>query len=654
MATKITVAVGANGEVLNALALRDGARADRLDSEATKKQARQAAIEKLDDDTNGRENKLNKGGIGRDPAAFARKKRDDVKGQFAGLNIQYLHFPLTEENAALKDGNYMRIKFRGIKTEEDGSGNKTSELSPEIVELRLVRNNNVAEFNIERPSGYKFSSDWDTRDEYGEMPLYMGFGGWPAYEGVDAYWQEGFNGRSISAHIINDDNYREYWIAVAFGSRWETFDDDRMDAVDNSSGITIWQDFPDYARLYSANEDVNGRRPVSSGGQLYVDRDYSPYTNSRYDPIEELFLLPYTEELFFAFVVYTDYNVGSYSGFTVNGTATSSSTDDKYPKLGMNSSFDGHTATAMETSYTRGKPVYQIPPGYEYRDYDLNALLPTGSAHPTITNTGANKIQQTYLYKIENGKVTAIPVPNELRAFAASLQTDLRNATVPLSGTNMKAQIAGYRQTVFYYEDQFLNPFIVRNAYKTDTNSCAAVQTRLAFIALKSEMIAGRKYLDHEQRARSLAKGYGFGRISTDNHFESSYIDTPLKSFFDDNYFTPMVYQYITGMGFPSMNYSQAALGLWIDPETDSTFTLSAYVDFDGYGKVRSTTGEGKPVRVDQSYQNDYTEWVDAPQLKNATHRCWNWNRPDMCWDKLRELGVPVSVLGTRPPKPDE
>ena len=41
--------------------MREGARADRLDSEATAKQAKKAAIEKLDDGTNGRENKLGKG-----------------------------------------------------------------------------------------------------------------------------------------------------------------------------------------------------------------------------------------------------------------------------------------------------------------------------------------------------------------------------------------------------------------------------------------------------------------------------------------------------------------------------------------------------------------------------------------------------------------
>ena len=50
MATQITVAVGANGEVLAAASMRQGARADRLDTEATLKQAKQAAFETADDD----------------------------------------------------------------------------------------------------------------------------------------------------------------------------------------------------------------------------------------------------------------------------------------------------------------------------------------------------------------------------------------------------------------------------------------------------------------------------------------------------------------------------------------------------------------------------------------------------------------------------
>lgn len=650
MSTQITVAVGANGEVLSALALRDGARADRLDSEATKKQARQAAVDKLDDDTNGRENKLGKYDPSRDPAAFARKKREQVKGQFGGVNIQYQHFPLTEDNATLRDGNYMRVKFRGIEIKEDGSGNETSQLSPETVELQLIRNNNVVEFNVDRPAGYKTTSDWDSQDVYGEFPYYMGFGDWPAYEGLAAYWQEGFNGRSISSHVINDENTRQYWIAAPYESRWGTFNTDRMDSIDSSSVITVWQDCPEEADLYNSNERVNGRAILYFDGKYQFDRDYSQRFNSEFDPVEELFLLPYTKDLFFIFVVYTDYNVGSYSGCLVTGTTVSNSTDTTYPLAsGLGAHFGPATATA--TSYARGKPFYQIPPGYDFPDNDLSSL-PTGVDYrPVITDAGADKIQQTYLYKVENGKVIAMTVPTELRTFAASLQTDLRNAKVPRTDTNSDRQYAGYEQTCYYWERNYF-PQITRTATRSNSNTCAAPATFLSISLLESQMIEGRKYLDSEQRERSLARGYGFGRISTDNHFESPYIDVTLKSFFDDTYFTPMVYQYITGNGIASMAYNIGELGMWNDPETGAPLVLDVFIDFDGRDKVRSTTSGTKPARVDLAHQDDYTEWVDAPQLKNSTHRCWNWNRPDMCWDKLRELGIPTSVLGTRPAKP--
>lgn len=647
MSTQITVAVGANGEVLSALALRDGARADRLDSEATKKQARQAAADKLDDDSNGRENKLGQYDPSRDPAAFARKKREQIKGQFGGVSIQYQHTPLTAENATVKDGSYMRIKFRGIETNDSGS----SQLHPETVELNLVRNNNVAEFNVDRPAEYETTTVWDSTRRYGEYPYYMRFGSWPAYEGLAAYWQEGFNGRSISSHVINDENTRQYWIAVAYEARWGTFDDDRMDSIDNSSVITVWQDCPDPADLYNSNQEVNGRTTLRIDGKYQFDRDYSQRFNSEYDPVEELFLLPYTEDLFFIFVVYTDYNVGSYSGCTVTGSATSNSTDTTYPTPSGLGWFGPATATA--TSYARGKPVYQIPPGYHFPDNDLSSL-PTGVDYqPVITDAGADKIQQTYLYKVENGKITAMTVPTELRTFAASLQTDLRNAKVPGTGTNAGGQYAGYGQTCYYWEENYF-PRITRTATISNSNTCAAPTTFLFISLLESQMISGRKYLDSQQRERSLARGYGFGRISTNNHFESPYIDVTLKSFFDDTYFTPMVYQYITGNGVTSMAYNTGELGMWNDPETGAPLVLDVFIDFDGSDKVRSTTSGAKPARVDLAHQDDYTEWVDAPQLKNSTHRCWNWNRPDMCWDKLRELGIPTSVLGTRPDKPNE
>ena len=146
MATHITVAVGANGEALAAKGMRDGARADRLDTEATTKQARKAAIEKLDDDTNGRENKLGKYGPSRDPAAFARKKKDGY-GDFVGVNIFYEYFPLVNQWEVYFDHAFLKLSVRGCVV-EDGSAS----LAPPI-EIELTRNIWTETFALPIPDG---------------------------------------------------------------------------------------------------------------------------------------------------------------------------------------------------------------------------------------------------------------------------------------------------------------------------------------------------------------------------------------------------------------------------------------------------------------------------------------------------------------------
>ena len=106
--------------------------------------------------------------------------------------------------------------------------------------------------------------------------------------------------------------------------------------------------------------------------------------------------------MFFAFVVYTDYNVGTYYGFYSTGTVTSNLTDLTYPQPGgLGASFG--PATATETTYSKGPPSYRLPIGYEFPGYDHNSgAVGTFDLRPKINDVGANKIQQTYLYKIEN------------------------------------------------------------------------------------------------------------------------------------------------------------------------------------------------------------------------------------------------------------
>lgn len=650
MSTQITVAVSADGEVLEALAMREGARADRLDSEANQKAASQAAADALDDETNGRENKLGKFNPSRDPAAFARKKKEEpVKGQFGGINIFYQHFPLNENNVTQKDGSYMWLNLRGVEVIEDDNGFVYSQLVEENVELKLIRNNNVDVFNVEKPPEYEFERYW--QDNFMGRDAYIPFEDWPAYYDHDAYWQKDFNGKPISANISNDEDRREVFLAIPYESRYERLPDDRMD-VEGSSGITIWQSRKDDATLTSLNLNVNGR--------FFSDDELSGFINHVYDPIQEVFLLPYKDDIFFVFVVYTDYNIGSTYGFEVSGTCTSALSDTHYPLPSGLGSYFG-PATNTKASVSRGTPRYKIPDGYEFPSFDFGSLTMVGSGSypsPKITEAGANKIQQTYLYKVENGKITPIEVPERLRVHATDLQTNLNGVVVPNDPYTMFSGKAGYDQEAFYQE-RFYWPRIDRPTYLVDGNSSTVPRCELGILNMFSYdedayLRKRRKYVDNLQRDRSASKGYGFGRITTDNHFETPFIEKKTKGFYDDKYFTPMVYQYILGRATPSLNYNQTAVAMWPDPETGFPFVLPRFMDFDGYGKVRAAEEGYNPVKANQPYDGELGEWVEAPQLRNATHYCWNWNRPDMCWDKLIELGLPVSVLGSRPEKPNE
>ena len=165
MATQITVAVGANGEVTRASTLRNGARADRLDSEATLRQAKDAAGDLLDGDVTGRDNEKSKYGPSRDPAAFARKKKGT--GDFLGLSIEFVYhqLPATTKWKDARDSKYMEIKVQGFA--EDGS--KTEQQT-----ITLNRNLNheafVADWDVNLTQRIQHIGAYSAR---GEIP-------WPA------------------------------------------------------------------------------------------------------------------------------------------------------------------------------------------------------------------------------------------------------------------------------------------------------------------------------------------------------------------------------------------------------------------------------------------------------------------------------------------
>ena len=152
-----------------------------------------------------------------------------------------------------------------------------------------------------------------------------------------------------------------------------------------------------------------------------------------------------------------------------------------------------------------------------------------------------------------------------------------------------------------------------------------------------------RKYYWKQTRERSMAKGYGFGKLSQRNHFDSEYGSSQLRGFADDYFFTPAVYDYIRGEGVCTALYRDFAT-------TVGGFTK--FADYDGTWRVRFT--EEPPTSITVPHDGPYSDWVDVPILSGSTHRCWNWGRPDICWDQLKALGFPNGLIGSRPQSPDQ
>lgn len=625
MATKITVVVGANGEALASQAMRDGARADRLDTEATTKQARQAAADRLSDDTNGRENKRDKYAPSRDPAAFARKKREQY-GQFAGVNISYMHFPLRGTWLSARDAAYMWINVRGITPEGQ---------LKESQRIELTRNINTATFQIDAPEGY-----------VNEEPLFSntvfnnGFRDWPEYNVSlgDTWGPQGFDRYAVMPGSVRTDNG---YFMQPFGS-YAPLSPVVMPAIDGSTAFTIYEEsFAPYdGEDYPGNNDAYNPN-VKANGRTQGDVDLTGYVDFDKDPVHELFLLPYNGETTFLVVVFTDYMVATRSWLQSTATVQSQRAFSWPDETGQ--------PDTNEVIYQRYLPNVLLPDGYEFPDFDFS----TGSflngvddrPRPQITEAGANKIQTVKLYKLTNGVMEEVEeVPTELRDAASALSTNLK-------GFKTKFQYPAERK---YASERWRALWSGRGLEAEqfdgpDTSSWYVIDQSCNIMFdqdLKAEVAAKRRYLTDETRQRSIAKGYGIGRLSTGNHFDSPYINSELEGFWDDKYFTPMIYSYLKGTARPGMTYAQAAQGMPNDPNTGAPVQLNLFVDHNGSGQVRFT--ETRPSSID-SPETVLGAWQNEPAFNLSTHQCWNWNRPDLCWEELNSLGFGSDLIGAKP-----
>jgi hypothetical protein len=414
-----------------------------------------------------------------------------------------------------------------------------------------------------------------------------------------------------------------------------------MPAINGSTAFTIYEEsFAPYdGEDYPGNNDAYNPN-VEANGRAQGDVDLTGYEDFDKDPVHELFLLPYNGETTFLVVVFTDYMVATRSWLQSTATVQSQ-VAFSWPDL------SGQPDT-NEVIYQRYLPTVLLPDGYEFPDFDFSTgsfLNGADRPHPQITEAGANKIQTVKLYKLTNGVMEEVEqVPTELRDAASALSTNLKDFEINFQYP-AKRKYASERWRAKWTgrgleAEQFDGP---------DTSSWHVIDQACNIMfdsGVKTEVAAKRRYLTDETRQRSIAKGYGIGKLSTKNHFDSPYIDSELKGFWDDRYFTPMVYSYLKGKARPGMTYAQAEQGMPSDPDTESPVDLGLFVDHDGYGKVRFT--ETKPTSINATVAVNGS-WQDEPAFKLSTHQCWNWNRPDLCWEELNSLGFGKDLIGDKP-----
>ena len=300
MSTKITVAGGPNGEALNSKALRDGSRADRIETESTTKQAKQFVAEEGDKLTQGRDNPDSKYKPSRDPAAFARKKKEEevTPGQFCGLKIEFEHFPFSGPWSQKRNASYMNIRVNGITPQGD--------MLPEITNIELKRNVVVETFNALPPEGY-VEEPWFSGDAVPGQNAW-GFCNWPIGTGplTDLiprilgntgvyYGLEYFDKYAVLAGGSKDADLMFSPVAVFDGRVYEQIGGRIMKAMNDSTSYTVYAECLEPER-FGYSEPAEGYPPLYKNPNTYIngrtddDDTTEGYENYHQDPVHELFM----------------------------------------------------------------------------------------------------------------------------------------------------------------------------------------------------------------------------------------------------------------------------------------------------------------------------------------------------------------------------
>ena len=678
MSTKITVAVGPNGEALNSKALRDGSRADRIETESTTKQAKQFVAEEGDKLTQGRDNPDSKYKPSRDPAAFARKKKDKEDGAiadgFCGLRIELFHqqLPLGLKWKNARDAKYMDIKVQGFAPDGSWTDQQTITLNRNLNHEAFVAKPGLNDYDADLVERTRHSSSYAAR---GESP-------WPGTRAFFASTWYTLPDVKFAVTYLEQSNdvnplpgvsnlTEEGWIRAIgdnFAPNFMPFNyAGVIGPLDGSTAFKQWERFTGWI-VEDGERNLNFDREgyptteenfnVSQNGRTLEDSRLTDRINEHLDPVYELFMLPYTAQKSFLLVTYTDYMIYDDCNFesTCSGTTEFAESADWRIFVSGAGYVRWYTGYLNNIYYKRFRPTYNIPDGWRLQGYDHQTLSFTDGSLvgskplPVITEQGSQVIQQVHLYAITDGVVSKVEeVPQELRDAVGKLSTNLKNQPIN-STTGRTSSLQNYSEfqaTQFYRDPGRADPNpgrVVGNVDGTDNWTMADPGLYMMRDDTLADTVSTfRKYLANQTRSRSMPKAYGFGRLESNNHFDSQYISNTLKGFADDFFFTPAVYAYIKGEGTCSTMYEAQGQG--------GVEGFEKYADYGGTDRVRFTTVQ--PESINASHPGPYTDWAYVPLLKDSTHRCWNWGRPDICWDQLHALGFGNDLIGPKPAGPE-
>ena len=666
MSTEITVVVGADGLLKRDQSTRNARRRDRLDSEALRDQVKAKAQE--EDKSKGFNNKKDEYDPSRDPAAHARK--GVPVGGFTTCKIRQVYKKESKSETPTGNFNYgggkfMDIFIQGIK--EDGNlGNE--------VEINLERNRLCSEFNISEsiikehnndvyPSSYNpfppGSKTYRRRPYFRQLNYYLpnqqirfGFNQCytqpqpNGYVRVDEtiWFSDSYFTGTDGEYIVPTDNFPgsfDYWNHyVAYGEGW--------DGVDGNYSNDPWH------RQISLGDikDIQGELGMPG----YEDPGY------------QLFILPLNDNHAYVVILYTDVEI-SFKGFgNWTGTMDPYISMEGQPPNPYNDPERFYDYCVNTYCRITPEPKFWIPPCFELND-DISP------PSVTLSSSALNLLQQVKVVELKEGNAKLFSdkdIPDKLKRNIKSL--------MPVSGDVEKSFDGRYNflSTAIEHTTRWrlwnetggggVSPFFLSQEEMADNYVIKEVVIpwwsflKLDFVNRDEKS----SYASSQARARSLAKGYGFGFLETANHFDSLYVDPGEFSFAaESNYlandpiFTPAIFCYISGVATPSLNYSEVLSGISSSLAYDDPEVLpKKFVTIDRVTKAVSAVEIPKDLSnskiLEPFSKNLVAPSEEIPMFIRASHYAWNWDNPELCWQKLIDLGFEAGIIGPKPDNPTD